>query len=214
MTHAGELLRLPTRRRRSRAMAEQERGAVVRAAERLRAAGLRLRRWSASARRRPPLFAHNARRRHRSARRRLRLLRPGDGRHRRVRVEDIALSVLATVIGHQREKGWVHHRRRLDGDVARPRHREAGGRLGLRPRVRRGGRPHRRLASCPAPTRSTASSRVATAAPTRHRRRCRSARGCASCPTTPAPPARSTTLTTSCANGTEVVEQWPRFSGW
>ena len=50
------------------------------------------------------------------------------------RVEDLALSVLATVIGHQAEKGWIITDAGLDGDVARPRHGQPGGRPGLRPR--------------------------------------------------------------------------------
>jgi D-serine deaminase-like pyridoxal phosphate-dependent protein len=30
--------------------------------------------------------------------------------------DDVALSVLCTVIGHQHDKGWAPGRRRLDGD--------------------------------------------------------------------------------------------------
>ncbi len=60
-------------------------------------------------------------------------------------VDDIALSVLATVIGHQRDKGWIV----IDaGWMAMSRDRgtaNAAGRPGLRPRLRR--RRHGRSAT-------------------------------------------------------------------
>jgi D-serine deaminase-like pyridoxal phosphate-dependent protein len=52
-------------------------------------------------------FCARPHRGHRGAGGRLHVLRSGDGRHRRLQPEDIALSVLATVIGHQRDKGWI-----------------------------------------------------------------------------------------------------------
>ena len=114
--------------------------------------------------------------------------------------DDIALSVLTD--GHRppARQGLDHHRRRLDGDVARPRHGEAGGRPGLRPRLRprrpADPRPHRRRRQPGARHRRAAAGLAASRRPT-----CRSARGCASCRTTPAPRRRSTTATRSSVAG-------------
>jgi len=49
------------------------------------------------------------------------LLRPGDGGLNVCRVDDIALSVLATVIGHQHDKGWTILDAGWMAMVARPR---------------------------------------------------------------------------------------------
>ena len=89
-----------------RAVAEQERAGAVRAAARLRDGRLSV------ARRQRRVYAHGVvcrkpRRRDRGTRRRVRILRPGDGGALRLHADDIALSVLTTVIGHQRDKGWT-----------------------------------------------------------------------------------------------------------
>ena len=98
-------------------------------------------------------------------------------------------------------QGLGDRRRGLDGPEPRPRHAEAGARLRLRPglhRVRRGPRRVRRQRRQPG-----ARHRVAAAGVDRGHRRTlsRSARGCASCRTTPARPARSTPSTTRSGPG-------------
>jgi D-serine deaminase-like pyridoxal phosphate-dependent protein len=105
MTHAGESYNCDTPAA-LRAMAEQERAAVVRAAARLRAAGMACPVVSVGS---TPtaLFAE-----HLAGVTEVRagvfvffdLVMAGIGV---CAVDDIALSVLATVIGHQREKGWT-----------------------------------------------------------------------------------------------------------
>ena len=145
MTHAGASYDCDTPEALRRWPNRSGRG-CVRAAERLRAAGLVLSRGECR------FDAHRAggersARRDRGARRRVRLLRSRDGQHRRVPAEDIALSVLTTVIGHQAEKGWAI----VDaGWMAMSRDRGTQTpetRLWLRPGVQRGRRTAGRL--CP-----------------------------------------------------------------
>ena len=87
------------------------------------------------------------RRADRVPRRGLRVLRPVPGRRRRLR--DRRHRALGARHGHRAPagQGLDDHRRRLDGDVARPRHGEPGGRPGLRRRLRprrpAARRPHR-----------------------------------------------------------------------
>ena len=90
-------------------------------------------------------FRHRARRRHRGARRRVRVLRPGDGRHRRL--PDRRHRAVGARHGDRppARQGLDPGRRRLDGDVAGPGHVEAGEEPGLRRRLRpRGPRLRRR----------------------------------------------------------------------
>ncbi len=129
-----------------------------------------------------------------------------------VRVEDIALTVLATVIGHQRSKGWTI----IDaGWMAMSRDRGTAKqavdqelRHGLRPvgqavcgPYHRGREPGARHRGC-------------GAARPRAFRTCRSARACASCRTMPAPPARNTTATTCSTAMAASAPMWPRINGW
>ena len=90
MTHAGGSYDSRSAEELVRA-AERERDCVVQCAQALRAAGLPSPIVSVGS---TPTahFAARSDGRHRSPRRRVRVLRPGHGRHRRVRVDDIALS--------------------------------------------------------------------------------------------------------------------------
>ena len=159
------------------------------------------------------LFAEQPRRRDRSAGRRVRLLRPRHGRHRRVpRRRHRAVGA-----GHGDRppagQGLDADRCRLDGDVARPRH----GRPGAWTRATAW------CATCTAGRSRTSSWSGAnqehgimahrSGRPTA-RRTCRSARRCASCRTTPAPPRRSTAATRCWDRRARSIATWPRFSGW
>ena len=175
--------------------AERERDCVVQCAQALRAAGLpspyrqcRLHTDSS--------LRSRSDRRHRGPSGRLRLLRPGDGRHRRVRSGR-----------HRDQRARQRHRSstgqatdsrrcRMDGDVARSRHLELS--RSIRDMDWCATRPARRIpiCSCNRSTRSTASSSCGPAA-RRASRNCPSALWCAFFPTTLAPPPPSTADTSS-----------------
>ena len=127
-------------------------------------------------------------------------------------VDDIAVSVLATVDRPPAREGMDPRRRGLDGAVAGPRHAQAGGRPGLRAGLRRRRHPVCRPDRC---RREPGARDHRACAPARAARFpiWRSAIVCASCRTTPAPPAPSIAAITSCAGAPTRSKPSGRVSG-
>ena len=212
MAHAGASYDCDTPRR-LRKMAEQER-AGTRARRRAPAAGGPAVPVVSVGSTPTALSAQHLGRRDRGARRRLRVLRPRDAQHRRMR--DRGHRAVGAHDGHRPSagEGLGHRRCGLDGDEPRPRHRRSRSATSATARSARRRRAHRGLRRSTAPTRSTASSAAPEGVDAGDRRAV-SRRHATAHParTTPAPPARRSPSTRRSLPSGEV-EAWPRFYGW